>query len=86
MRKSGKLEKDMEETIISYMHYACDTVFRECRDLDCDALGIGKYVCREFKTVKAWEEYDFKKHYKNVECDFNIDIDVQDIYMSTGME
>ena len=39
-----------------------------------------------FATVKDWEDYDFRSHIPFIECDFNVKIDIEDIYISTYIE
>ncbi|MBQ9949742.1 MAG: hypothetical protein IJO93_03350 [Clostridia bacterium] len=86
MRKEGKLTEDMDMQIREFLHSACKTVFEQCRDVGCDAAGVGKSVCKEFKTVKEWEEFDFRSRLSDVECDFDIRIELADIYVSTYPE
>lgn len=86
MRKSGNLEKSMEKQITDFLKDSCTTIFANCRELNCDALGTGKYVCKEFSTAAEWEGFDYRSKYKNTECTFNVNIDIQDIFMSSYSE
>lgn len=86
MRNSGGISDEMREQIEHYLKSTCITLCNHFRELNCDAVGIGKYASMKFKTVKAWEEYDFRSKISNIEYSFNIDFEIIDVFVSTYME
>ncbi len=86
MKNKGDLDESMHRQICNYIKGSCKKLSEDFRKLGCDAIGIGKHVSMKFTTVKDWESYDFKSHIPYIECDFNVKIDIEDIYISTYIE
>lgn len=86
MKNTGGLDESMRGQICDFISGSCKKLSEDFRRLGCDAIGIGKYVSMKFTTVKDWESYDFRAHIPYIECDFNVNIDAEDIYISTYIE
>ena len=82
----GEISKDMKEQIKEYLESACRSVFEECRELNCDALGLGRYVSMKFNSVKEWESFNFKSRLQNTECDFDVNIVLESASLPTLFE
>lgn len=86
IKKYGTMPDEMKKQVTDYLENACKTVFDECRQLNCDAFGIGKEVSRKFRTVKSWESYDFRTHLAQTECIFHVDMKIMLLEISTLYE
>lgn len=88
MRETGQLMSDMQTRLKDFLEKSCTNLYTELQKLGSDSIGLGKYVSMKFDTVKEWEAFDFKNKLKNgnVTCSFNIEIELEDIYIASYME
>lgn len=81
-----KWDKELREKIETYLRHGLEGVFKLCRDLQCDAIGLGKEASKQFSDIKAWEEYNWKDHYGKTEAEFRVSLKLLDPYIRIGIE
>lgn len=86
MRKSGGLLERMAKQIVEYSESGLEHLFADCKRVNCDAFEIGKFVALKFRTVKEWEEFNYKSRYQTVNAVFNVEIDMEDVYVSSYID
>ncbi len=57
-----------------------------CRELNCDAIGIGDMVSMKFYDTKKWEKYDWKQHYKEYKTVFSVSVELKDKNIRAHMD
>lgn len=83
---TGELAKNWEDRgkqlVEEYFEKEFDRITKYCKKVNSDALGIGRYVSKKFKTVEEWEAFDWKKRYSETEVKFNVDVILSDVYIA----
>lgn len=83
---TGELAKNWEnrgrQLVEEYFEKELDRITKYCKKVNSDALGIGRYVSKKFKTVEEWEAFDWKKRYSETEIKFNVDVILSDVYIA----
>jgi spore germination protein KC len=80
---SGKADKAVESELEGFSAEAAAEVkrqteafFEETKEIGTDVIGFGSYAKRNFKTIKEFDEYNWKEAYKrakiNVKVEFSI--------------
>ncbi|NLB62075.1 MAG: hypothetical protein GX802_06650 [Clostridiales bacterium] len=87
MRKKGGLLDELSQQIVAYCENGLNNLFNNVQELNCDAFGIGKYVSLKFFSTKEWEAFNYKdERYQNVFVTFNVEIDMEDVYVSSYID
>ena len=84
--RDNEWRKNLEIEIEDYVKVKVINVFEKCRQANSDAMMLGCEAVKNFSTVKEWEEFDWKSKYRNIEINFDIDIDIDGKYISSYME
>ena len=81
---SGKAEETLENEIDSFSNEVSREIKRQAKDffeetkaLGTDVIGFGSYAKRNFKTIKDFNEYNWKDAYKNAEIDIEVEFSVR---------
>ena len=57
-------------------------IAKRCQKNKSDALGLGRAVSRKFKTVREWEDFDWKQVYPDADIEFEVDVILSDYYIA----
>ncbi len=83
---TGELAKNWEDMgkrlVEEYFEKELNRITKYCKKVNSDALGIGRYVSKKFKTIDEWEAFDWKKMYPETEIKFNVDVILSDVYIA----
>ena len=74
----GKYKDEMEK----FFETELKRVFSRCRDLNSDAIGIGKEVSKKFTSAAEWEAFDWKNKYQDCELTFDVELILSDYYIA----
>ena len=74
----GKYKDEMEK----FFETELKRVFSRCRDLNSDAIGIGKEVSKKFTSAAGWEGFDWKNKYRDCELTFDVELILSDYYIA----
>lgn len=77
---------EMGSDIEKYFEKQMSRIFEGCKSIHSDAFGFGKHAVLQFNSTDAWEEYNWKKQYENMEANFNVTIQFEDSFSSTHLE
>lgn len=83
---SRQWESGLREEVENYICSALEGVFETCRNLKCDALGLGKEASKKFSDLQAWDNYNWKARYPQAEVKFDVSITLWDAYIKTNIE
>ena len=78
----GKYKDEMEK----FFETELKRVFSRCRDLNSDAIGIGKEVSKKFTSAAEWEAFDWKNKYQDCELTFDVELILSDYYIAVTRE
>lgn len=70
------------EKFTEYFKNELDRVFEILIKANSDAMGFGRYALTQFKTVEEWENFDWKKYYRRLKVDFNVNLNLDDTYVA----
>lgn len=83
---TGELGRNWEDKgkklVEEYFEKELDHIAKYCKKVNSDALGIGRYVSKKFKTIEEWEAFEWKKVYPETEIKFNVDVILSDVYIA----
>ncbi|MCR4718562.1 MAG: Ger(x)C family spore germination protein [Firmicutes bacterium] len=81
---SGKAEEIVEREIENFSKEAAlevkrqtEVFFEETKELGADVIGFGSYAKRNFKTIKAFDEYNWKEAYKNAQINVKVEFSIR---------
>lgn len=77
-----KYRREVEEKIKLQL----DRIAQICRELNCDAIGIGDAVSMQFYSSKEWEKYEWKKQYPNFRTEFTVSVELKDKNIMAHMD
>ncbi len=84
------LDKDMihdiEDGIETYLEQSLSELFYNCRELNCDIFRIGQHAALKFSSTADWEAYDFQSRLNEFEAEFNVELDLEDIFVAMYQE
>ncbi|MBR3298502.1 MAG: hypothetical protein IKI64_04790 [Clostridia bacterium] len=75
-------EAGERERLASYLSGELESVFIKCRQAGSDAMGFGRYASMRFFSTEAWEAYGWKKEYPRLEVRFEVELALDDEYMT----
>lgn len=67
------LKPDLE----THLRDELNRVLDYCKKRNSDAMGFGRYAVMEFTDTAAWEEYDWKSKYRDLEVSFEVDLTLE---------
>ncbi len=87
-QNSAKLRWDegVCEELSRYIESELTRVYNTCRELNSDAMGLGRYAAMCFNDTAQWESFDWKRHYMAATATFTVELDVMDMSMAEYME
>lgn len=80
------LTHEIEHTVKEYLEDGLYKLFYHCRDLNSDAFKLGRHVAAKFNSVRDWESYNFKKHFGEFTVFFEVDLDLEDVFIASYRE
>ena len=81
-----KWNEGMHELVQDYFVSELERVFKICQECNSDAMGLGKYVSKEFRTVAELEAFDWKKNYADIEVEFDLNLMLDDFYIAISRQ
>lgn len=85
-RGSVDITKDISRSVTEYLKNGLYKLFYNCRDLNSDTFQLGRYAATKFSSVQEWEKYDFKSRLGDFEASFEIDLDLEDVFIASYRE
>ncbi len=65
-------ENGLKLDLENHLKNELNRVFDYCQKRNSDAMGFGRYAVMEFNDTTAWEKYDWKSKYENLEASFDV--------------
>ena len=75
-------EKKGKKMVTEYFTDELMRIAKRCQKYKSDALGLGRAVSRKFKTVREWEDFDWKQVYPDADIEFEVDVILSDYYIA----
>ena len=75
-------EKKGKKMVTDYFTDELMRIAKRCQKYKSDALGLGRAVSRKFKTVREWEDFDWKQVYPDADIEFEVDVILSDYYIA----
>jgi len=91
LQYTGKMRKNewelgLKEAAETYIEGEIERVFNICKNLNCDAFAFGRHAAMKFSDTLAWEDYDWKLRYLQLEADFSVELKLADENVTAQLE
>lgn len=67
-------EAELVAAVETALTQEIEQLFACCRALGSDAMGFGRHAVKRFRSARAWEAFDWKRAYREMEADFIFDV------------